>query len=424
MKFREKSLLCRVFMMVIILFLSWPLHSFAYSVLTEEAIIDACWDQSIRPLIIRKYPRVTEDQLRDAHAYAYGGAVVPDIGFFPLGSRFFTQATHYIRTGDFLRALFDESENINELAFACGFLCHYYADIYGHKYGINICVPIIYPHKVAKHGSVMTFEQDQTAHVRTEFSFDVLQKARGNYASQKCHRYIGFKISRPLMQRAFLKTYGLNIKDVFRTPGLAVKSFSWVASDLFPDITLAAWVDKKDDIEDLNPTVNSSFKCIANADFCGRYKYSHEKPGFVPHGIAMVMNVLPKAGPLKFYKIRVPGNEAEIIFMQSFDSVLCHYNSALRKLPQNDSFLNIDFDTGNETWCGEYSTADCTYFALLLRLKCDHFRKVDRYLQQNIISFYEKCSGRLQARAGKKKWNELSKALVQLKALAIVCNEK
>ena len=50
--------------------------SLGYSVLTHEAIIDAAWDDSIKPILLKRFPGATAEQLRAAHAHAYGGAII------------------------------------------------------------------------------------------------------------------------------------------------------------------------------------------------------------------------------------------------------------------------------------------------------------------------------------------------------------
>jgi hypothetical protein len=187
----------------------------AYSVLTHEAIIDGSWEKSILPLLKLKYPNSTEEQLQEAHAYAYGGAIIQDLGYYPFGSKFFSDLVHYVRSGDFVNALLDEATDVNEYAFAIGALSHYVADNYGHSLGTNIAVPLTYPKDQEKYRNLVTYAEDRITHLRMEFSFDVLQTVRGNYASLAYHNFIGFKVSRNLLERAFMKTYGLDIKDVF-----------------------------------------------------------------------------------------------------------------------------------------------------------------------------------------------------------------
>jgi hypothetical protein len=98
--------------------------SFAYSVLTHEEIVDLVWAEQIRPPLLQRYPGLTEDQIKEAHAYAYGDAVIQDLGYYPFGSRDFSNL-HCVRSGDFVRELLLGSQDVNEYAFALGALSHY-----------------------------------------------------------------------------------------------------------------------------------------------------------------------------------------------------------------------------------------------------------------------------------------------------------
>ncbi len=398
--------------------LGYPRVCNGYSVLTHEAIIDVAWDKNIKPLLLKKYPSSTEDQLNEAHAYAYGGAVAPDMGFYPFGSKLFTNLVHYVRTGDFVNALIDESQNLDEYAFALGVLCHYYADKYGHPIGTNRCVPIVYPKDKEKFGTYVTYEQDPVSHIRMEFGFDIVQTARGNYATEKYHSFIGFKVSQPVLERAFLKTYGLKITDVFKDFSLALETFRWVIKDLFPVITRAAWANKKQDILKANPGINRrkfEYK-MRNANYYHEFGKRHEKPGFFPGLLGKVVIVLPKVGPLKTLKIKIPGADAEKIFIRSFDTVLAHYTPYLDALAvKNTRLVNIDFDTGNDTEPGEYILCDKAYAALLLKLKENNFQQVNKDLKKNIIKFYGNCNERIAAMAGWETWQKIDTALTSLK---------
>src|SRR5678816_3944507 len=132
----------RLFVKLIILFtLVLVFHTtrcFGYSVLTHEAIVDVNWNTVLVPLLKQKFPTATIEELKDAHAFAYGGCVMPDLGYYPFGSKLFTNLVHYVRSGDFIESLFKEASNINEYAFALGALCHYYADKYGHSVAVNL----------------------------------------------------------------------------------------------------------------------------------------------------------------------------------------------------------------------------------------------------------------------------------------------
>src|SRR6476619_3743609 len=105
-----------------------PRPALAYSVLSHEANIDALWETGIRPLLVKRFPRATPEELQKARAYAYGGSVIQDLGYFPFGSRFFSNLLHYVRTGDFVEAMIREAQDLPEYAFALGALAHYSAD--------------------------------------------------------------------------------------------------------------------------------------------------------------------------------------------------------------------------------------------------------------------------------------------------------
>jgi hypothetical protein len=173
-----------------------------YSVLTHEAIIDAAWKDGIEPLLLSRFPYATPEQLLQAHAYAYGGAIIQDMGYYPFGSQFFSDLTHYVRSGDFVLALIAESHDLNEYAFALGALAHYAADTTGHPLATNLSVAIMYPKLAKQYGPVITYDEKPSAHSQVEFGFDVDQVAEGNYAPRAYHDFIGFEVSKPVLERA------------------------------------------------------------------------------------------------------------------------------------------------------------------------------------------------------------------------------
>jgi len=187
--------------------------SFAYSVLTHEEIVDLVWTTDLRPLLLKRFPSLTEDQLKEAHSYAYGGAVIQDLGYYPFGSVEFSNLLHYVRSGDFVRELLLRSQDANEYAFALGALAHYASDISGHP-AVNESVSLQYPKLRAKYGNSVKYAENHAAHLKTEFGFDMVQVAKNRYASQQYHDFIGFQVSKPLLERAFPIVYGLPLNDV------------------------------------------------------------------------------------------------------------------------------------------------------------------------------------------------------------------
>jgi hypothetical protein len=411
-----------LFLLLFIVCVCIPRNVKAYSVLTHEAIVDASWEKSLKPLLLNKYPGINDSILNIAHAYAYGGAIAPDMGYFPFGSHLFTNLVHYVRSGDFVTALIDEANDVNEYAFALGYLSHYMADRYGHLMGTNICVPMVYPKIKEKFGDTVTYEDDKISHKRIEFAFDVLQTAKGNYASNAYRNFIGFNVSLPLLEKAFLKTYGLDINDVFRNISVSIETFRWSVKNLFPFITKLTWSIKKNEILKTQPTATSrSFKYKMNkANYKHEFGGNHNQPGFFTKSLSWLIFMLPKVGPLRPLKIKALDANAEKIFIKSFDSVMYHYTIAVKNLQQRKIKLDdIDFDTGEDTKPGEYQMADAAYNSLLLQLHKNKFKGVDNDAKMNIIDFY-KNSKAPTTKKGKRKWIKVMKAIEELKVYAAI----
>jgi hypothetical protein len=206
----------------------------AYSVLSHEALIDSAWEKSIRPLLVKRFPNATDDELRKAHGFAYGGSIIQDMGYYPRGSHFFSDLLHYVRGGDFIIAMIRDSQDLNEYAFALGSLAHYAADNNGHRIAVNPGVPMLYPKLQKKYSNVVTYEDDPTAHLRVEFGFDVLQVAKERYASDAYHNFIGFGVSKDLLERAFQDEYSLPLRAVFTDFDQAVGSYRYSVRTLIP----------------------------------------------------------------------------------------------------------------------------------------------------------------------------------------------
>jgi hypothetical protein len=407
-----------VVLIIGICFVCNPYSSFAYSILTHQALIDESWEKSIKSLLKLKYPESSEEQLREAHAYAYGGAIAPDMGYFPFGNIFFTNLVHYVRSGDFVSALLNEADGLNEYAFVLGFLCHYNADRYGHFLGTNRCVPLTYPKMKKKYGDWVTYAEDHISHRRIEFSFDVLQTAKGNYATQAYHDFIGFQVSMSVLERAFLKTYGLDLNDVFGDLSLAIETFRLTVKSLFPVLTRAAWVNKRSEIAKLNPTNTSRnfrFK-MRNAEYYQEFGGNRKKPGIFANFLAVVIYILPKIGPLRVLKFKELGPEGEKLFIQSFDTALIHYSTTINILRSGTIDLpNIDYDTGNITSAGEYPLADKNYGILLMKLEKKNFVHLNKSLKQNILDFFSNDTTLVIAQKNVGDQKQIKKSLDEIK---------
>ena len=386
---------------LLFIFILKPSQSKAYSILSHEAVVDASWEKDIKPALKLRYPMATDSELLVAHSYAYGGCLTADMGYCPFGSKYFTNLAHYVCTGDFVSALLSEAQNLNEYAYAIGALSHYMADKYGHSLATNHVVPLVYHRLEKKYGNVVTYDENEMAHSRTELSFDVLQVARGNYVTQSYHDFIGFNIATPVLERAFIKVYGQDLNDVFGDFDLAVGTFRWAVKSLMPSITRAAWVLKRDDIKKSMPsaTAKTFHYKIRRRDYELEFGKKRQKISFSDRMLAFFIRILPKVGPLKIFKFKDPGPEGEKLFIQSFNAVLLNYSQAIKQLNDGSLVLpNINFDTGDPTQFGKYPLADVTYDQLLLKLQDNKFDDLTVKLKTNVEIFYNKADTTILAK--------------------------
>jgi hypothetical protein len=403
-----------IMLVTLVLFLR-PTRCFGYSVLTHEAIVDANWNTILVPLLKKKFPTATVEELKDAHAFAYGGCVMPDLGYYPFGSKLFTNLVHYVRSGDFIESLFNKAGNINDYAFALGALCHYYADKYGHSVAVNRSVPLIYPEMKTKFGDTVTYADDKLSHLRTEFSFDVVQTARGNYAPQAYHDFVGFRVSKELIEKAFSTTYGLDVNDLFGNFDRAVGSFRWSVKELIPSATRAAWKTKRKEIEELNPSVarHTYVYNIRRQKYFKEFGRERDKATPGESILAFLIRIAPKWGPLKILKFRIPNEQAEKMFFESFDETVINYRDKVTGSTNGHIDLsNIDWDTGKKTAEGEYVFADKTYSDWVIKLKEKNFETIDPSMKRNILGFYKNYHG---VSGGDEQWQQTSAALAELR---------
>ncbi len=395
-----------------------PFFSPAFGVLSHEAIIDAAWDHSILPLLKAKFPAATVAEQNEAHAYAYGGAVAPDMGFYPFGSKLFTNLVHYVRSGDMVNALLRDARTINEYAFALGFLSHYIADDYGHPLATNRSVPLVYPRLRKKFGNVVTYGDNNISHLRMEFGFDVLEVAKGNYASQAYRNFIGFKVDTAVLSKAFFETYGLTINEVFNYHfQMAVGTFRWIVANIFPVITKEAWATKKHQILKQYNTANSkNFKFkMRRRQYNKQFGKDYKRPGFSAKMLSFFMRVMPKVGPLRALKFRPPTPQSEVYFDRSFDTILVHYSSRISRLPQHHLPLqDIDFDTGLPTANCEYALCNQTYVMWLLKLSDNKFKHTDAPMQKNIENFFHLPTSAARKTIVSKKCNRFFSAYAEI----------
>ncbi len=366
-----------------------------YAVLTHQANIDSTWERCLVPAILRRYPRSTPQQLADAKAYAYGGAIIQDMGYYPFGSVLFTNLTHYVRSGDFVRNMLAEARDRNDYAFALGSLAHYEADLNGHPEGTNRAIASVYPDLQARFGNVITYQEAPKQHTQLEFAFDVVQLASGKYRSSDYHQKIGFQVSKATLERAFLKTYGLELGQVIVNVDLSIASFRFAVSQLIPTAARAAWHSKRKDILKISPGARRRdyLRQERPREYRKLYGDSYKKPGLGARIISCFVRVLPKIGPLKPFAFKLPTPEAQELFRASFRKTMAAYCADISRQPTDTAaapltLANADFDTGHPTKAGEYALADETYGEWLRKLADKKFENLTPVARQNILAFY------------------------------------
>jgi hypothetical protein len=404
----------------LILCLATPSASSGYSILAHEAIIDAGWDVSIRQLLLQRFPNATHDELKQAHAYAYGGAIIQDLGYYPHGSHFFSDLTHYCRSGDFILALLHDAQDLNGYAFALGALSHYAADNDGHKLGTNPSAPILYPKLRKKYGDVVTYEQNPLAHVKTEFGFDVLEVARQRYAPDSYHDFIGFQVATPLLEQAFRETYGLDLKSVLTDEDKVIGSYRHAVSNLIPKATRIAWTLKEKDIEKDQPSITKRkfLYNLSRASYEKNWGKDYQKPTFFERFVAFLFKLVPKFGPLKVLQLRTPTPETEHKFEASFNAALDRYKILLAetKAGKTPDVPNDNFDTGAVTPPGVYFMADDVYAKLIEKLAAQNFAGLTPELRAELLGYYADPNAPNATKRNPKEWSKVQVALQQLKS--------
>jgi Zinc dependent phospholipase C len=401
------------------LVLAAPHVAAAYSVLAHEAIIDAAWDASIVPTLRARFHPSPAD-LKRARAFAYGGSLIQDIGYYPFSSRLFGNLTHYVRSGDFIEALLRESTDVTEYAFALGALAHYAADNDGHPLAVNRAVPALYPKLRARFGNDVTYAQSPAAHLKTEFGFDVVQVARGKYAADAYHDVIGFEVSKPVLERAFQSTYGLELKDVFSSLDLAIGTFRWTVSRTIPGMTKVAWELKNKEIVALMPGVTGdTFRLIqTRAEYEKAWGTEYGRPGFVHKVLAGLFRIVPRFGPFKAFAFKPPTPETERWFLDSFAKTVTQYRVLIDESSRPRPVLeNRNFDTGRLVKAGDYPLVDATYARLVETLvkRQEAGATIPRPLRANIMTFYANLDAPIETRKHRKEWARLLRDLDRIK---------
>ena len=365
----------------------------AYSVLTHEELIDLAWEDSIRPLLLAKFPGASEAQLREAHGYAYGGSAVQDMGYYPFGKQFFSNLTHYVRSGDFVAWLLSNAHTLDEYAFAIGALSHYVGDSIGHSQAINRATAIAFPKLEKSFGPSVTYDESPHSHIRTEFAFDIAELSDGDFPSPDYLEYIGFQVPRKFLEEAFEKTYGFDIHEVLGRAHPALRSYRTSVRRFIPAFAEAEVVLHR---HQFPPHADSEADRIFRERLARmadqrKWKHTHQGPGIKAHLLAVLVFIVPKIGSVSDLAIKIPTPQTYEMYQSSVDHTVDIFGDMLQKLRNTGDdvkLANIDLDTGEHVKRGEYPLADATYARLLQRLTSTPDRAIPGDVKRNIMTYY------------------------------------
>lgn len=377
----------------------FALHCSAYSVLTHEELIDLAWNSSIRPLLLKRFPNATPEQLREAHAYAYGGCAIQDMGYYPFGKKFFSNLTHYVRTGDFIDWMFKNARTIDELAFAIGALSHYLGDSIGHSQAINPATAIEFPKLEQKFGKSVTYGESPHGHIRTEFAFDIDELTDTKFAPPTYLEFIGFRVPRKFLEDAFVNTYGFDVHEVLGRAHPALRSYRTSVRRFIPAFAEAEVVLHRHQFpahpdDDAWRLFNER---IAQTNYDrGKWKHTYHGPGFKAHLLAVLVFLVPKIGAASDLAIKIPTTGTEDRYLRSVNHTVDVFREAVDKLaatPDSPAQLaNLDLDTGAKVKLGDYPLADRTHDELLARLTSRPARIIPASLKEQMLAYYSESS--------------------------------
>jgi len=397
----------------IVIQLFWAAYCPGYSLLTHEQIVDITWKDDIQPLLQKRFTQATPEDLLKAHAYAYGGCLIQDIGYYPFGSHFFSDLTHYVRSGDFVVNLLRNSTNLNEYAFALGALAHYASDISAHP-SVNRAVALSFPKLRAKYGDSVTYAQNPKSHMQVEFGFDLTQVAKNRYTSDRYHDFIGFEVSTPVLERAVLDTYGISLADSLGSVDLAVGTFRRSVSHVIPQMTRVALIAYRPElVRDIpNFSENKFLYNLSRSQYEKEWGKGYRKPGFGARALAFFLRIIPKVGPAKALAFKIPTPDTEDLYVRSVNRSVDKFRDLLHELQKGHLALsNLDFDTANPPRAGEYPPADESYGRLINELVKHDLDNVHPDLRDNILSFYSHGPPTQKSSKERKQWCKTADAL-------------
>jgi len=249
----------------------------------------------------------------------------------------------------------------------------------------------------------------------------MVQVAKNRYASQQYHDFIGFQVSKPLLERTFPIVYGLELKEVLAHEDLAIGSYRFAVSRMIPEMTrVALRTHGKDMMKETPDFAKKKFLYrLSRSDYEKEWGNDYKKDGFKTRVFAILLRFMPKIGPFKALAFNNPTAQTEDMYFKSINTTVDQYRIYLTQVGAGSLELtNTDFDTGKETKAAEYSLTDETYAKLLGQLTARKFDLTSPELRNNILNFYSDLSLPLETKKDSAQWQSVLASLDQLKLAA------
>jgi hypothetical protein len=398
------------------LMIAWPPSGKAYWVLTHHQLIDQAWNTVIVPILLNRFPSLTAEQLRKAHAYAYGGCIVQDFGYYPFANAFFSDLTHYVRTGDFVQKLFEHAHTANEFAFAIGALSHYVGDSIGHSRATNPSVAITFPKLRAKYGSSVNYAQGKHQHSEVEWAFDADQAAKLRLAPAAYVQDIGLEVPREQLAAAFYETYGIPLREIVSGPFPAMKTFRFGGRSFLPHFTYAEAVLHKGQFpaDTPGPELEQYERQIGQLPKEEGWDQYRRKPGIRIHLLSVLIVIVPKIGMLQMLAIKGPTEETERAYIASVNlstAALAVYLQRLMRTQIDMGLADRDLDTGQQVVPGGYPLTDRTYAQLLAKITKVPTEAIPAGLKQDIVAYYADPAAPISTKKKRKEWAAVQEEL-------------
>jgi hypothetical protein len=440
----------------------------AYSLLTHEQLIDLTWQSSIVPLLLSRYPTLTPAEIEHARAYAYGGCVIQDIGYYPFGDQFFSNLTHYVRSGDFVVNLFRNAGNADELAFAIGALSHYIGDSIGHSIATNVAVPVEFPKLAAKYGPSVNYAEGMHQHVQTEFAFDINGITHSRFAPVHYFRAIGLEVPTKQLSLAFYQTYGLreDFTDT-RHHRNNIRGYRFAVHGFIPRIAYATTLLHRKHLPaepgPNDPAAADLQKLTAQIALVAQqqqWEQYRRHTGIGTYTLAGLLWITPKFGALKMVSVKGPTTKTEADYIHSVLLSTDELNRTLRRftpppslnatagaaaaadttslpppsaplpakpgasqnIPRQSSdpnhpLINRDLDTGIPVRPSGYRLTDDTYALLLHRLVAKPTEPIPPGIKEDILAYYANLDLPFATKAVPSEWAKVQTDLATLRTM-------